>query len=406
MTKVIVAINCGSSSNKFEVYYTDEQSQARGMADLQTGQFVWKTKTTSVVSTGVFTHEVALRHAADAIAAMGVEIVGVGYRTVQGGTNPEPVTAGLLARLEALPEAFAMHVPPARRAMEFALAEWPNAMHVACFDTFFGSSMGTEVTTFAIPIQDRRELLAKRYMYHGLSYEGFALQHKESDELRGILGAPEKARLAIMHLGNGCSMAGTYGGRCERGSLEYGVTEGLVMGTRSGPLDVTVALAMAERYGPKEALRILMKESGLKALCGSGDMRIIVERAQAGDEAADFALQLFTSTVCDQCARMIGAVNSTAAKHRHVAGLPLLDGIIFRAGIGENSPYVRKLILDQLGWTGVIIDDAANEQNATLITTPASSFPAVVVPANEEAVIAHHVRNALLAQNSCILAAE
>ena len=251
-----------------------------------------------------------------------------------------------------------------------AKAARPGVPQVACFDTAFHQTQPPIATRFAISQAYFVEGI-RRYGFHGLSYEYVARTLARTD--------PKLAagRVITAHLGNGASLCAMDGGRSIDTTMGFTALDGLMMGTRCGAIDPGVILYLQQQKGmsPEEVQHLLYEESGLLGVSGlSGDMRNLIE---CPDEPARQAVELFVYRV----AREAGALASS---------LGGLDGLVFTAGIGENSPAVRALVCARLAWLGVEIDAKANAAGAPTISTAASRVTVRVIPTDEERMIAMH----------------
>lgn len=302
----------------------------------------------------------------------------VGHRVVHGGsqfTAPQIVSQKLLADLDALVALAPLHEPHNIAPMRYLMECNPNLPQIACFDTSFHRTMPVTATRFALPLHFEEEGV-RRYGFHGLSYEYIA------ERFRQI--APERAagRVIAAHLGNGASLCAMKDGQSIDTSMGFSALDGLVMGTRCGTLDPGVILHFMRRYGMGAAQieSLLYNKSGLLGLSGlSPDMRNLLESKEA---AAKNAVALFVFRLI----REIGAL---------AASLGGLDALIFTAGIGEHSPEIRKMTCEGLGWLGLSIDDAANARNDQRISAADSRVDVLVVPTDEEYMIAKHVARAV-----------
>jgi acetate kinase len=241
---------------------------------------------------------------------------------------------------------------------------------VACFDTSFHRGAPAVAEIIPLPARIRRGGV-QRYGFHGLSYEYIA------SVLPAV--APEIAagRVIVAHLGSGASLCALQGGRSIDHTLGFTALDGLCMGTRPGALDPGVVLHMFQTLGLSagEVERILYKESGLLGLSGlSNDMRDLIGRSEP---EARLAIDYFVYRI----AKEIGALT---------AALGGLDGLVFTAGIGQNSPEIRRRICDASAWLGVALDDDANAAQRTRISAAGSRISAWVIPTDEELMIARH----------------
>jgi acetate kinase len=303
----------------------------------------------------------------------GVELRAMGHRVVHGGPDfdrPVLIDEAVLDRLARYQTLAPLHQPnnlaPIRLAMEINAA----VPQVACFDTAFHRGHAPHADCYALPRALYDEGI-RRYGFHGLSYEYIAGRLPEV--------APEVAdgRVLVAHLGSGASMCALAGGRSIESTMGFTALDGLPMGTRPGQLDPGVVLHLIEERGmsPAEVTRLLYNESGLKGLSGiSNDMRDLLA---SDDPRAAFAIDHFVH----RCAFHAGGL---------AAALGGLDAVVFTAGVGENAAAIRARIADRLGWLGAELDAAANADGHSRISTPESGIALLVVPTDEELMIARH----------------
>ena len=394
MTQAILTINAGSSSIKFALFALEsgqpipEQAAVVGQVD------GIGAKGRLVAKDPAGRHEQALDLAGDQAAqhaqAMdfvlrwitehetGWQIAAVGHRVVHGGEiHSEPVVlnddiVGQLGRFIVLAPLHQPHNLNGIRAISRLLPEVPQ---VACFDTAFHRTMPHVAELFGLP----REITAegvKRYGFHGLSYEYIARS------LPKHLGERAKGRVVVAHLGNGASMAALVDGRSVASTMGFTAIDGLMMGTRTGNLDPGVLLYLMDNKGmdAKALTDLLYKKSGLLGVSGiSQDMRTLL--ASDAPEAAE-AVELF----CYRIVRELGSL---------VAAAGGIDALVFTGGIGEHAAEVRKRVCAHLGWLGVTLDEAANRADATRIAQAGSAVEVLVIPTNEEWMIAGHTRELL-----------
>jgi acetate kinase len=295
----------------------------------------------------------------------------VGHRVVHGlsHSQPERISGSLIAELRAVQSLDPEHLPREIEIIEALQREYPNAPHVACFDTAFHRGMPVVATMLAIP----RRYFAKgvqRYGFHGLSYS-FLL--KELNRLHDPAAA--KGRVIMAHLGSGASIAAVLNGKSIDTSMAFTPTAGLVMGTRSGDLDPGLMsyLAQTESMSAAQFQTLVNHESGLKGISEtSADVRDLLEREKADPRARE-ALAIF----CYQAKKWIGA---------YAAALGGVDTLAFAGGIGENSAEVRRRICEGLQHLGIEIDDELNRRQAARIST--GRVAVRVIRTDEESVIA------------------
>jgi acetate kinase len=301
------------------------------------------------------------------------QLLGVGHRVVHGGArfaSPTIVTPQVLAELHRLVPLAPLHQPYNLAAIEAASERLPDVPQVACFDTSFHRSQPAMANVIPLPREICRAGV-QRYGFHGLSYEYIASVLPQV--------APEIAtsRIIVAHLGSGASLCAMKGGKSVDNSLGFTALDGLCMGTRPGSLDPGVVLYLFQTLGldAKQVETILYKKSGLLGISGiSPDMRDL----EASEEpSARLAVDYFVYRVVKE----IGAL---------AAVLGGIDGLVFTAGIGENSPEIRRRICESSAWLGIELDSEANAAKRARISTASSKVSAWVIPTNEELMIARH----------------
>jgi acetate kinase len=377
----ILTLNAGSSSIKFGLYGEGAEPALRASGQVEAigvnPRIVARDAEGSVIADERFPvgggHGEALRRIMALLtdAYAGAKIRVVGHRVVHGGTAFSAPTKLNAAAVEALAQfvPFApLHQPHNLAAIRAAMETFPDAVQVACFDTAFHRGQPWVADTYALP---RRfyEQGVRRYGFHGLSYAYIA------GALRTVAPEVANGRVVIAHLGNGASMAAVKAGRPMGSTLGFTAVDGLPMGTRSGQIDPGVILWLIEEQGMSTAAvsDLLYKESGLKGLSGiSPDMRALL--ASDAPEAAE-AVAYFVHRV----RREVGAM---------AAVLEGLDALVFTGGIGENAAPVRAAICDGFDWMGLSVDAARNEAGETVISPDHAAVKVLVIPTNEEIVIA------------------
>jgi acetate kinase len=308
----------------------------------------------------------------------GEQLLAVGHRVVHGGTRftaPVVVTPEVLAELRSLERLAPLHQPHNLDAIEAAGARMPGIPQVACFDTGFHRDLPPVARLVPLPAELRRQGL-QRYGFHGLSYEYIA----------GALAevAPEIAagRVIVAHLGSGASLCAMRGGRSVDTTLGFTALDGLCMATRPGSLDPGIVLHLFQGLGLSTAAveDLLYRRCGLLGISGlSSDMR---ELLGSDAPAARLAVDYFVYRV----AREIGALTAV---------LGGLDGLVFTAGIGENSAPIRARVCEASTWLGLALDRDANARGGPRITRAGSAVSAWVIPTDEERVIAGHTARLL-----------
>lgn len=300
-------------------------------------------------------------------------VLGVGHRVVHGGAKynrPVLITRKVLAELYQLIPLAPLHQPYNLAAIERIRERMPDVPQVACFDTSFHQNHMAVAKLVPLP-KDIRKSGLQRYGFHGLSYEYIA------SVLPDV--APEIAygRVIVAHLGSGASLCALEDGTSIDSTLGFTALDGLCMGTRPGALDPGVVLYLYQNLGlsAKEIETILYKKSGLLGISGiDNDMRSLLN---VDEPDAQLAIDYFVY----RATKEIGSL---------AAVLGGVDGLVFTAGIGENSPEIRKRICQACSWLGVELDYDANLRQDSRISTPQSNVSAWVIPTNEELMIARH----------------
>ena len=278
------------------------------------------------------------------------------------------VDDAVLAKLDRLSPFAPLHQPHNLAGIRAAQAAFVDAVQIACFDTAFHRNHPFVNDTFALPMR-YYEKGVRRYGFNGLSYDYIA------GHMADAFPDLHDGRVVVAHLGNGASMCGMRAGQSVCSTMGFSALDGLPMGTRSGQLDPGVLLYLMEQeqMSASEISDLLYKQSGLLGLSGlSNDMRRL---EASGTDAAERAIAYFTFRIRHE----LGAL---------AAVLGGLDAVVFTGGIGENSCRVRAEVCNGFGWMGLTFDDAANAEDATEISTAGSVVKALVIPTNEELVIA------------------
>jgi acetate kinase len=387
MDDYAVVLNAGSSSLKFCIYRRPENDgwrlETRGQIEGigTTPKFSAKDQTGATLAGQELDKSVVrdARTALDSLANWlrsrygGARVVGVGHRVVHGGATfaaPTVVTPEVLDELRTLIPLAPLHQPYNLAAIDAVSERLPGVPQVACFDTSFHRGAPAVAEVVALP-RDICRGGVQRYGFHGLSYEYIASVLPQV--------APEIAsgRVIVAHLGSGASLCALKNGRSVDHTLGFTALDGLCMGTRPGAIDPGVILYLFQNLGlsAKEVETILYKKSGLLGISGiSNDMRDLIDNADPG---ARLAVDYFVY----RAAREIGGL---------AAVLGGIDGIVFTAGIGENSAAVRARICEASAWLGIELDADANNKRGPRISRPGSRVSAWVIPTNEELMIARH----------------
>ena len=304
--------------------------------------------------------------------------IAVGHRVVHGGARffePTVITPLVEINIDELSVLAPLHNPANLQGIRAAKEAFPDIPHVAVFDTAFHQTLPPAAYTYAIDRELAEAHRVRRYGFHGTSHQFV------SEAAARFLGRPNAdLRQIVFHLGNGASVTAIRGGRSVDTSMGLTPLEGLVMGTRSGDLDPAVLIHLARRAGQSidDLDDLLNRRSGLRGLAGVSDMRDLVARKDAGDEAATLAFDVYIHRL-------------RAYAGAYLAQLGGADVISFTAGVGENAPIVRAEAMATLGFAGVEIDPTRNGTRVPgirVISTDASAVTVLVVPTNEELEIA------------------
>ncbi|WP_369602438.1 acetate kinase [Hahella sp. SMD15-11] len=391
---LVWVMNCGSSSVKFQL--TDPDTGAAVCKGLAERLGTTDAQLTLDLPGGRQVHPVKPGSAEQAIrmiiARLSAEqglldrVSAIGHRVVHGGetfTRPTRLDAGVLQQIRDCCSLAPLHNPANLQGIELMQAAFPGLPQVAVFDTAFHQTLPAHAFLYALPWGLYSDHRIRRYGFHGSSHQFI------TEETARRLGKPvSEVSLVSVHLGNGCSATAVQSGQSVDTTMGLTPLEGLVMGTRSGSLDPGILLHLQRQlgYSVEDVDRLLNKESGLKGISGlSHDMRTLTEAAEAGHERAQLAIEIF----CYQAAKQIAGLMLAASP---------LDALVFTGGIGENAAGIRARILGWLAPLGYELDPGLND-NAGRSTqgriTKANCPLALVVPTNEEWLIARETRNLL-----------
>jgi acetate kinase len=392
----ILILNCGSSSVKYRLYRIKlEEVLAQGLvAAIGSSQ---SSLTHQQINRDKITLKLPIPHHAAAIDLIlkkladphdGIlkdikEIELVGHRVVHGGDKfsgsviiNDETKEGIRHCFDLAP----LHNPHNMEGIRSCEKLLPGTMQVAVFDTAFHQTMPPHAFTYGIPHAIAEKYHIRKYGFHGTSHKYVSQKAAE------LLPMPyEQLKVITCHLGNGCSITAIDGGKSADTSMGFTPLEGLLMGTRCGDIDpaVPLFLAHAENLKPEQVDRLLNDKSGLLGVSGiSNDMRILQKEASQGSQKAQLAIQLFCYRVKKYIASYIGILNGAHA-------------IVFTAGIGENSPDIRRKCCENLDCFGIAIDDAANNTimgSAGLISASNSKIKVFTIPTNEELLIAQEAK--------------
>lgn len=356
----ILVVNAGSSSLKLSVLdddeLVDEDVLSPGTDQAQVSEFVKR-------------HD-------------GIETVG--HRIVHGGTEfteATLLTEAVVERLHDLTDLAPLHQPKSLSALQTVESVLPGTPAVACFDTAFHATIPPAAHTYALPLEWRRRWPLRRFGFHGLSHAYAAgraadMAGRQVDDLRTV----------SCHLGAGASVTAIRDGRSEDTTMGFTPLEGLVMATRSGSVDpgLILWLEQHEALTQEELADALEHRSGLLGLAGSGDMRVVLRAAGDGEPRAEAAIDVYVHRLRSSIASMSAAMGG-------------LDVLLFTGGVGEHAAEIRRRTAAGLGFLGVSVDSAVNQdaEPDVDISAPSSTVRTLVITAREDLQISREVRRLL-----------
>jgi len=394
----ILVINAGSSSVKFTLYATDsEKMLAKGLIErinTPNPRLCYSNNRSQKIEKDISanSYEAAISQACLMLIDKDVgvintltEIEGIGHRVVHGGAAISGAVRITGAIKQIIMDCFALaplHNPPNYEGIEACEHLFLDIPMVAVFDTAFHQTMPPAAYTYAIPYEIAQKNKIRRYGFHGTSHHYVALQ------TAGLLKKNlAELKMITAHLGNGCSITAINRGEVIDTSMGLTPLEGLVMGTRCGDIDPAVVIFLRRLgYGMDEVDKLLNKSSGLLGLgdIGSNDMRDILQAIDNNNGRAKLALDVFVHRLV----KYVGA---------YAAVLNGFDALIFTAGIGENVPRVRAMVCAPLEFLGIHLDPARNKVNERIISRDGMSPVVMVIPTNEELMIARETYQILMA---------
>ncbi len=391
----ILVINAGSSSLKFSLIGDDGDVPVVGGHYIGIGESSCGGGCIRKLSSGgedqewpspAGDHRAAITDMLALLAKRGIAagaggIDALGHRIVHGGErfgSATVVTGEVLEYLAGISDLAPLHNPVGISCIESLAESMPGVPQYAVFDTAFHRTIPETNYLYALPLDLYRKYGIRKYGFHGINHSYVARRASE------ILGRElESMKIVTCHLGNGQSICAVKHGKSFDTSMGFTPLEGLPMGTRSGSFDPEIVFFLMQHgYGPEEIRTLVNRKSGLLGVSGvDSNYRVVEERARAGDAAAKLASDMLINRII--C--LIGAYS---------AEMGGIDAIVFTAGIGENSAYLRGAVLGAFAHAGVLPDWEANARNDTVITTARSAVQALIVPANEELQIAREVARA------------
>ena len=388
----ILVINCGSSSLKFQLIDSETEKQiAKGLCErigIDGSQLVYQpaggekeetvtpmpdhTKAIELVLNALTNEKTGVVKSLDEIGA-------VGHRIVHGGEKfaaSTIITDEVIEAITACNDLAPLHNPANLIGIDACRKLMPNTPMVGVFDTAFHQTMPKEAYLYGLPYEYYEKYQVRRYGFHGTSHSYVS---KRVAELLGK--SYEDLKIIVCHLGNGASISAVKNGKCVDTSMGLTPLEGLIMGTRSGDIDPAIIeyIAHKENKGIDEVMTVLNKKSGVLGLSDnlSSDFRDLEKSYVAGEDRGLRTIQTFAYRV----AKYIGA---------YTAAMNGVDVICFTAGVGENSPLVRNLACERLGYLGIALDQEKNNKRGEEleISTSDSKVKVFAIPTNEELAIA------------------
>ncbi len=388
----ILVLNCGSSSIKYQFFNMDRQEVlAKGIVEKigLKGSFLKNERNDGdvVKLTGdIYDHQLGIEYVLGVLTSEKhgsikdlKEIDAVGHRVVHGGEkfkSSVAITPEVIKEMERNIDLAPLHNPPNLKGIYAVTELMPAVPQVGVFDTSFHQTMPPEAYLYAIPYTFYKNYGVRRYGFHGISHRYVSKRACE------ILEIPcEKQKIITCHLGNGASMAAIKNGKSIDTSMGLTPVEGLIMGTRTGDIDAGVLLYIKrkEEISARTLNTLINKHSGMLGISGiSSDMREITEAAENGNERAQISLEMYAYRI----KKYIGA---------YAAAMGGVDVIVFTGGIGENADNIREMIMKDTEYLGINFDFTKNKglrSQETILTLPESKVKVMIVPTDEELVIA------------------
>lgn len=386
----ILVINCGSSSIKYKLYEMDDKRvlAAGGIEKIGLEGSFLKTKIngeTKIIESACPTHTEGIKLMFDTLLSPEYgaiksldEISAAGHRIVAGGrfTKSQIVTDQMLEEWKQYMELAPLHSDAHLKGYVAVKNMLPNLPQVFVFDTAFHQTMPAKAYMYAVPYKYYEENNIRRWGAHGTSHRFVTAR---VCEMLGVKA--EEVRIVTCHIGNGASVSAVKYGQCVDTSMGLTPLEGLMMGTRSGDTDPSAVLSIMKKEGlnPDEMSDLLNKQSGVLGISGiSSDIREVEEAIAAGNERAKLAMEMYDYRI----KKYIGA---------YAAAMGGVDIVVFTAGVGEHQWDVRKGATEGLEFMGIELDQEKNRKNfgeEEIISTPESKVKVVVVPTDEELLIA------------------
>lgn len=384
----ILSVNAGSSSLKFQMYEMPEEkvliSGVFERIGLENSFYTIKLNGEKIKNEEPLpNHSVAVEFLIQELLKNKViefldEIKGVGHRLVHGGdkyASSVIINDDVIKTVEELSDLAPLHNPANLMGVRAFMKEIPGAVQVGCFDTAFHQTMKEDRYLYAVPYEWYKNYGIRKYGFHGMS-------HRYVSERVNELLDKQYSNVIVCHLGNGGSISAVRDGRCVDTTMGFTPNAGIVMGSRSGDIDYSMIPYLMKKTGMsiEEIDNALNKKSGMLGISGvSSDFRDIDAAIAKKDKQSIMAHYLYVNSIVSYIARFYVELGGA-------------DAICFTAGVGENAPHVRRMVMDRLSCLGIKVDREANEEirfgKEGIISTPDSSVPCYVIPTDEEVMIA------------------
>jgi acetate kinase len=383
----ILSVNAGSSSLKFQAYeMPEEKILIKGRFERigidNSFYIIWINGDKIEKHVDLPNHEKAFQIVTEELINYNVvsdlkEIDAIGHRVVHGGDKYAEsivINKNVKETIKELSDLAPLHNPANLMGIEAAEKAFPNAKQVACFDTAFHQTMKEEKYIYAVPYDWYEKYAIRRYGFHGMSHKYVSTRAME-------LLDKDLGNVIVCHLGQGGSISAIRDGRCIDTTMGFTPNSGTIMGSRSGDIDYGIIPYIMKKTGKDitEVDRILNKESGMLGLSGiSSDFRDIDDAIGRKDARAILAHHAYVNSI----------VKYIAQYYVELGGA---DAICFTAGVGENAPHIRRMVMDRLSCLGIKCDKEANEKyrgSEGLISTSDSKVACYVIPTDEEVMIA------------------
>ncbi len=390
MPFIILVINCGSSSLKYEIFsFPQEHSLCKGVVEKigkEDAIVLYQSQTKrshhiQKITDHTNAFNVVMNLLTDSeigVIADTNQVHAIGHRVVHGGeiySSSVMINDHVMGAIEELLPFAPLHNPANLSGIQAAKKLFPHCKHIAVFDTAFHQTMPAAAFTYPLPYEIYKKYGIRRYGFHGTSH-----YYVSREGARCLGKKPEDINLITCHLGNGCSITAIEKGRSIDTTMGFTPLEGLMMGTRCGSIDPAILVFLQEQnMDGKEIDAIMNKKSGLLGISGvSNDMRDIEKAAINGNKRAELALEMFAHSV----QKFIGA---------YAALLQTVDMLVFTAGVGQNDPAMRKRICEPLPNIGMQLDSIKNEdvnRGEGIISADYSNVKIAVIETKEELQIA------------------